>query len=186
MKTMSGFLSFAVCFAVLFNIWNSQNIFFRRFGLNDSITVALNAFLLFVVLLYVYPLKFLFRLVFNDNVFQSGGSTHEMISTAQTSTLMVIYGAGYTTINLVFFLLYLNAKKYRDMLQLNAAELYETDTIIIINLITTIIGVIAIILALALPGDLAGYSGFFYFSIGIAYYFWYKYRHRHSEGFSHN
>jgi hypothetical protein len=35
--------------------------FFRRFPLGDRMTVALNSCLLFVVLFYVYPLKFLAR-----------------------------------------------------------------------------------------------------------------------------
>src|SRR5476651_972449 len=58
-ETLKGTLSFAVCFAALFQIWNSQNVFFRRYGLNDGLTVVLNGMLLFVVLVYVYPMKFL-------------------------------------------------------------------------------------------------------------------------------
>src|SRR5258708_39086337 len=64
-ETMKGTLSFAICFTVLFLIWNSQNIFFRRYGLSDSWTVALNGMLLFVVLVFAYPLKFLFGLLFS-------------------------------------------------------------------------------------------------------------------------
>src|ERR1700759_2913297 len=45
-ETMKGTLSFAVCFAILFNIWNNQNIFFRRYGLTDNYTITLNAVLL--------------------------------------------------------------------------------------------------------------------------------------------
>src|ERR1700679_4382757 len=47
-ETMKGTLSFAACFATLFIIWNSQNLFFRRYGLNDAWTAALNGMLLFV------------------------------------------------------------------------------------------------------------------------------------------
>src|ERR1700733_3653621 len=47
-ETMKGTVSFAACFAALFQIWNQQNIFFRRYGLNDGLTVALNGMLLFV------------------------------------------------------------------------------------------------------------------------------------------
>jgi uncharacterized membrane protein len=65
-ETMKGTLSFAVCFALLFQIWNNQNIFFRRYGLKDTLTNLLNAILLFVVLIYAYPLKFLSVLIFSD------------------------------------------------------------------------------------------------------------------------
>src|SRR5471030_2537091 len=52
-EVMKGTLSFAACFAILFQIWNDQNLFFRRYGLHDSWTVALNGMLLFMVLVYV-------------------------------------------------------------------------------------------------------------------------------------
>jgi uncharacterized membrane protein len=63
MATMNGFFAFACCFAIVIWIWHEHNVFFRRFGLQDHFTVFLNSVLLFVVLFYVYPLKFLFSLV---------------------------------------------------------------------------------------------------------------------------
>src|SRR6476660_5989762 len=53
---MRGFFAFAIC------IWHEHFVFFRRYGFQDGATVWLNAALLFVVLFYVYPLKFLFTL----------------------------------------------------------------------------------------------------------------------------
>src|ERR1700744_1177896 len=66
-ETMKGFLSFGVCFGILFLIWNNQNMFFRRYGLTDIYTTTLNGFLLFLVLTYTYPLKFLFTLLFSGD-----------------------------------------------------------------------------------------------------------------------
>src|SRR5665213_534666 len=105
-ETMKGTVSFAACFATLFQIWNQQNLFFRRYGLNDGLTVALNGTLLFVVLVYAYPLKFLFGLGFFDNTYMFNGHPREMIKDIQVPALMLIYGAGYTTINLLFFTMY--------------------------------------------------------------------------------
>ncbi|MCO5945508.1 TMEM175 family protein [Mucilaginibacter flavidus] len=59
-EVFKGFFAFACCFGILFMIWNNQNIYFRRYGLNNARVTSLNAMLLFVVLMYVYPLKFLF------------------------------------------------------------------------------------------------------------------------------
>ncbi len=56
---LQGFFAFAISFALLFLIWYKQNKFFRNYGLDDPLTVTLNGVLLFVVLFYVYPLKFL-------------------------------------------------------------------------------------------------------------------------------
>ncbi len=177
-ETMKGTLSFAVCFAVLFQIWNNQNLFFRRYGLNDTWTVVLNGILLFVVLVYAYPLKFLASLVFSDNTYWLNGRLHEMIQTIQIPTLMLIYGAGFTIIYLSFFLMYANARRQGKELNLNAKELFETETITFLNLICASIGAIAMLLAWLLPLEYVGYSGFFYCTIGFAYWIWYSYRGR--------
>ncbi len=60
MNLMRGFPAFACCFGVLLWIWYEHNLFFRRYGLQDPYTVFLNGALLFVVMFYVYPLKFMF------------------------------------------------------------------------------------------------------------------------------
>jgi uncharacterized membrane protein len=177
-ETMKGTLSFAVCFAILFNIWNDQNLFFRRYGLTDSWTVTLNGVLLFVVLIYAYPLKFLFGLVFYDNTYVLNGQAHEMIKAIQTPTLMLIYGAGFTAIYLLFFLMHENALAHAKQLKLTPAELFETKTQTYINLICIFIGITAMALAWLLPLQYSGLSGYCYFTIGFAYYFWFGYRNR--------
>lgn len=65
-KTMLGFPAFAICFTFLALIWNSHYKFCRRYGLTDGRTRFLTCLMLFFVLFYVYPLKFLFNL--NANV----------------------------------------------------------------------------------------------------------------------
>ncbi|PYP88667.1 MAG: hypothetical protein DMF61_05650 [Blastocatellia bacterium AA13] len=59
-EAMHGFIAFAISFFLLFMVWFYQYRFFRRYSLHDHFTVWLNGLLLFVVLCYVYPLKFLF------------------------------------------------------------------------------------------------------------------------------
>ena len=63
MAAMSGFLAFAICFTLLFQVWWRHHTFFRRYGLEDAFTIAMTGCLLFVVLFYVYPLKFVFTIV---------------------------------------------------------------------------------------------------------------------------
>ena len=58
--TLRGFLPFAICFCLLMFVWFAHYKYFRRFGTHDDRTIILNSILLFVVLFYVYPLKFLF------------------------------------------------------------------------------------------------------------------------------
>ena len=58
LNVFRGFPAFAACFAVLLWFWIVHYTFFRRFGLNDGTTIFLNSCLLFLVVFYVYPLKF--------------------------------------------------------------------------------------------------------------------------------
>ena len=128
LATMRGFFAFAICFSLLLVVWFEQYKFFRRYGLDDSLTMRLNAVLLFIVLFYVYPLKFLFTLLvdellgYSTVVSSSTDSGVEEIEPGQLPLLMVIYGVGFVAVQFVFFLFYLRAYVLRDALELNAYE----------------------------------------------------------------
>src|SRR5437764_13576522 len=62
MEMLRGFLPFAICFWLFIDIWFEHHHFYKRYGLQDQVTMALNTFLLFVILFYVYPLKYVFSL----------------------------------------------------------------------------------------------------------------------------
>src|SRR5258706_6564078 len=133
METMRGFGAFAISFTLLFIVWFNQYKFFRRYGLQDNLTVCLNAILLFVVLFYVYPLKFLFTFLVNlftgghGQVRLPGGAEGMMVENmGQVSTLMIIFGAGYIAVFGVFALLYLHAYRRRATLDLNELEIFDT------------------------------------------------------------
>src|SRR5438046_6540227 len=52
LQVMVGFIPFAFCFFMLSMVWYRHYVFFRRYGLEDGATIALNGVLLFVVLFY--------------------------------------------------------------------------------------------------------------------------------------
>src|SRR5471030_2485984 len=47
---MKGFFAFAICFAMLVQVWYYHYIYSRRYGLQTTYVVVLNAVLLFVIL----------------------------------------------------------------------------------------------------------------------------------------
>jgi uncharacterized membrane protein len=108
---LRGFFAFAVCFAILFWVWYDHYRFFRRYGLADGITTILTGVLLFIVLFYVYPMKFLFTMLF-DQLF--GQAPMQAIEPRQMPQLMLVYGAGFIAVQLVFILLYLHAYQLAD------------------------------------------------------------------------
>ena len=155
METMRGFLAFGVCFTILAMIWNDHYHYSRRYGLEDGFVRFLTCFMLFIVLLYVYPLKFLFNLFINGMILRGarGQLTH-----AQGSTLFVIYGMGFAAIYLVLAALYLHAYRRRGELELNEIETLDTCWELYGMLCMASVGLVSVLVALTVNQvDLAGF-----------------------------
>jgi len=180
-EVFRGFLSFACCFGILFTIWNNQNIYFRRYGLNDAYVTFLNALLLFVVLMYVYPLKFLFTALFSNGEFNDHGHIGRMITDEQQPALMYVYHSGYAAIYILFFLMHVHAKKNTAEIKLSPAEVFETDTFIYANLFNALLGIIGILIVLLAPLKFKGSSGFIYMAIPFLYSFLFAWRGKKSR-----
>ena len=168
---MKGFVAFAICFAILVQVWYYHYIFSRRYGLQTTYTVVLNAVLIFVVLFYVYPLKFLFTLVvgeFSGGLTVPGGRLNQMITAdSQPAVLMVIYSVGYTAVFLLFALLYHYAYKKRTELELNEYEALRTIHAVIFHVSFAAVGVLVIMITLLLPRPKAGFAGMLYSLNGV-------------------
>src|SRR4029453_4229707 len=159
-ETMRGFLSFGVCFALLIVIWREHYVFFRRYGLQDNTTIWLNAALLFVTLFYVYPLKFVFNLVFADvtpsAIAHPGGATERVIENSQIPTLFLIYGAGIMALYLLLALLYGHAYRRRAVLELTPLEVFDTRASVVAHLLAVAIGALSCLVAVTVPLRMAG------------------------------
>ena len=162
MEVMHGFAAFAISFTLLFFVWLTQYKFFRRYGLNDNFTIWINALLLFVVLFYVYPLKFLWNFMMNAVFgFEGGarapdGSPVSPITNGQIPTLMTIFGIGYSAIFIIFALLYYHAYRQRTRLELNELEVHDTLNSILDNLVHVFIGALSITISLVTRTGLGG------------------------------
>ncbi len=160
MRSMQGFGAFAVCFFFLAQVWYHHYVFFRRYGLEDTTTVFLNLTLLFVVLFYIYPVKFLFFLLVSQlmgvNLIWPGHDA-EIIQGGEAWQLMVIYGAGFAAVFCIFALLYAHAYRMRHALDLNPLEIFDTKARIGSNFVVMGVGLLSIVLAvLTRNGGLAG------------------------------
>ncbi len=143
--TMRGFPAFALCFMFLTLIWNGHYKFCRRYGLDDGTTRFLTCVMLFLVLFYVYPLKFLFN--FSINGLLLGSVPPASMTGSQFSTLLVIYGLGFAAVYGAMTLLYLHAYRLRDALELNDLEKFDTRYQVFRLLTLTAFGLIAAALA---------------------------------------
>jgi len=148
---VEGLPAFAGAFAVLVLIWHSHCLFFRRYGLQDWMTTVLNAVLLFVVIFYVYPLKFLF-LMLTSLVFGLKASG-VAISPEHSVAVLVIYALGVLAVFLLLALLYAHAWRLRELLNLSARERYITISSIQYHLVYC--GVAALAISLTVVGGAA-------------------------------
>jgi uncharacterized membrane protein len=157
MEEMGGFLGFAICFAILMWIWHCHHTFFRRYGLTDEVTIILNTVLLFLVLFYVYPMKFIFEL--------ATGHIHHP-GAGDPSKVYLIYALGFAGIFAVFLMLYLHAWRKCGELQLNAVEVHDTKTNMIMYGAYIAIGLASALIAMFAKESLLGFAGWIYFLLG--------------------
>ncbi len=133
LDAMRGFVAFGLTFGVLISIWHTQYLFFRRYGLDDDWTFWLNACLLFVVLEFVYPLKFMFThavarlLGMNTDVKLADGSVVPAILPQHEDILWLLYGIGFIGVFALFTLMYAHARAQAENLGLTDAEVFETE-----------------------------------------------------------
>lgn len=146
LEMMRGFVSFAITFTLLYLLWYRQFTFFRRYGLEDPPTVALNGALLFVILFFVFPLKFILGTMVDRLLGASktirlpDGTVERVIGPGHLPLLMTIYGLGFTAVSLIFFLLYAHAYRKRVELDLNELEIFDTRRTLEANLHTLVVG----------------------------------------------
>jgi hypothetical protein len=144
------------------SVWHDHYRFFRRYGLADGYTTILTGVLLFIVLFYVYPMKFLFSILF-DQLF--GEAPAGAIQDHQVPLLMLVYGAGFIAVQVVFILLYLRAYRLADALGLTPYERLATRSEVQGFAINVGIGLVSIAIVGVGGPDAAFWSGMTYMLI---------------------
>jgi hypothetical protein len=168
LAVMRGFFAFAVCFLLLLQVWHEQYRYFRRYNLQDTPSTLLNCVLLFLVLFYVYPLKFLFTFLLNGwmgfgtRVHLPNGAWENVIEARQLPQLMAIFSGGFLAVACVFMLLYTHALRKRAELDLSAIEVFDTEVSIGAAGINAFTALVSLGIAFLAPIDLTGLSGMIY------------------------
>lgn len=158
MTLARGFIPFACCFALLIWIWYEHSAFFSRYPMQDGGTIVLNAALLFVVLFYVYPLKYVMNVAFLSISPQA--NLQPPTSAAEVGRIFVLYGVGYTAVFLILALLYYRA--WRG-LALTQREAFSARVYAGAHLASAGVGLLSVLWALTAPGHTVGIAGFIYF-----------------------
>lgn len=123
---LKGVPAFAASFALLAMFWQGHVRWSRRYGLQDGASTCLSLALVFVVLVYVYPLKMLFA-AFASWV--SGGwlpSGFVIDSLDDLQWIYTVYAIGWSIMGLLLYALHRHAWRLRAVLRLSAEERADT------------------------------------------------------------
>jgi Endosomal/lysosomal potassium channel TMEM175 len=143
-----GIPAFAVSFLMLAGFWRAHERWSRWYGLDDGRSMALSLLLVFLVLVYVYPLRILFAGFFE---FVSRGffpSDFVVDSYADMRFMFASYAVAYGTLSFVVLLLYWHAWRSRALLGLDALERVQTRLTMLLWGITIAVSVLSFALSL--------------------------------------
>jgi hypothetical protein len=160
MARMRSLPAFALSYTILVYLWYNHHVFFRRYGLQTPGVVALNGALLFVVLVYTYPLKALPALVIAATTGFGGEQVLTIRTMGEAKALMAIYSAGFGAVFLLLALMTGIALRRRESLELDAAEVLTTRGALCAHLLQVGIAILSLILLVV--GTSIGSAGWIY------------------------
>lgn len=165
--------AFAASFALVALFWHAHHVWSRRIGLDDSGSVTLSLLLVFLVLVWVFPLRILFgtailwlyelalpatwRITQPEFVFHGYDDVR---------TMFAIYAVAWSSLGFVIAALYRHAWRRRDELGLDLEERVKVRGEIATWLCAPATGALSIVATILLAEPVpwaAGAPGFVYF-----------------------
>ncbi len=158
---------FAASFALLCLFWYAHYIWYRRYGIEDGRSVILSLLLVFLVLVYVYPLRMMFSAAFMSLSVGPPSTGFLPHSWSDMQLMFIVFGIAYASMSGVILLFHLHARKLRVELGLDARELEVTHAGIARWTINVAVAVASALMAWATPADA---STIFLMLPGLAYW----------------
>jgi len=123
LQALRGLPAFALCFLSIARIWKAHRDWSRHYDIEDATSLRLSLLLVFVVLIFVYPLRLLFALLFSW--LSQGFLVDQPVALHSSEELRAafeVYGIGFATIAALFVLLYRHALLRAAAIGLDARE----------------------------------------------------------------
>lgn len=160
--------AFAASFATLMMFWLKHRHWSRRYGLENSATIRHSLILIFVMLVYVYPLRMIFEGLFSQISNGYLPSSFQVDAFADIRIMFATYSIGFFALALLIYLLFRAAISNSSLLALNQFELQETQVDMQVWAIAAGFGVFSVLLALCLPDRYITLAGYVYFAFFLA------------------
>jgi len=176
-QALRGVPAFAASFFVIGRFWQTHRNWSRHYGIEDKLATRLSLALVFIMLVYVYPLRMVAELALAG---MSQGVLAEMPveirSVAELRTLYAIFGIGYMATALIFLALHRHALSLGDALGLTPAERIMTETLCMRWRAVIAVAILSTLLGLLLPMGLGesvpldSVPGLIYFLVYVAFF----------------
>lgn len=175
--SMYNFVGFIFCTMLILGLWDNYSSFYLHYGLHDQVTKGLNALFLFVLLYYVYPLKYLFSFlgtsIYVKIMYTLGDQSEALfgiidqlraarLQTHQWKDLMLRFGFCMFLLYGLLFLMHGYAYRRRTVLELNQTELVLTKMFVRAYALLVLVAVVSMLIVLIFGGEAASYSGMVY------------------------
>ena len=125
MTALKGVPAFAASFGLIALFWNAHARWSRRYGLDDAATTRLSLLLVFLVMVYVYPLRMLFGSFFSWISGHRLPAQFAIDGWHDLQAMFVVYAVAFGTLGLVIVALHQHAWRLRDALGLSIDERIE-------------------------------------------------------------
>ena len=159
-----------LAFSMIFLFWSNHRVWSRSYGLENLPSRLITFGLIFIFLVYIYPLRLLASLLMSLLSNEYFPSEFIVSNFTEIPTLFVIYGIGFTLISTLFSLLFYQGLIRSDDLSLKHKEKTDTQAGITAWTICGVTGLIATIIAAVTPPHIGVFSGFVYSQLPITIY----------------
>lgn len=164
--------AYALGFMLMLKFWTAHVDWSRRYGLDDAPTRRLSLLLVFLVLVFVYPMKMVFGSLCAALSAGWLPANFTITSLAEIPVLFVVFGVAFGSLGTVMALLYAHAWRLRDTLGLDARERIDARARLYSWVTIPAVALLSIASALLIPatpgsGWWLGFPGFVYFSLTL-------------------
>jgi uncharacterized membrane protein len=170
---MKAVPTYAACFLLIIRCWVSHADWSRRYGLDDVTSQRLSLLLVFLVMIFVYPMRMVFSSLFNALTSGYLPTNFSEPRVEDVPAMFIMFAVAFGLLGLVMTALYWHAWRQREALKLSLHERAQTRFELMNWAIVPVVAVLSIALAVLIParpgmGIWLGLPGFVFFTLNLA------------------
>ncbi len=154
-------------FFMLIWFWLEHRRWSRRYGVETGMSILFSVSLVFVLMIYIFPLRLLFESMFG---FLTAGYlpfTFEISNNLEVRHFFGLYSVGFFVMSMLIVGLYVVVLNKKLSLKLDEYEYRQTKSICVRWLIAAFFALLSLVLAYTLKPQLVHWAAFVYFALPL-------------------